>query len=455
MNRRTFVLRSSIAALIAACGQRTVASDATRKETVIIVGAGMAGLAAARTLHNLGYAVTLLEGRDRTGGRVWTSHLWPEIPVDLGASWIHGENNNPLTKLANTVGSKRLVTDYENSMLYETEGHAVSDKAERDTHRIFDKLVRLAFSNAADCETILEAIEGTALWKGMSKQQRQSVMHLMNTTIEHELAGSLNEISIASPDDAEELSGKDVIFPDGYSSLTDYLANGLDIKLEQIVEKIDYQNKKITVKTSKGQFLADRVIVTLPVGVLKNDTVKFEPALPADKQQAISATGSGLLDKLFLKFPYTFWDRDREILNWISDEHGRWNEWLNIAAYTNKPVLLGFNAADYAQKIEAWSDRDIVTDAMSVLRTIYGNEIPEPESWQVTRWGEDPFARGSYSFNAVGADHNSRTTLAEAIDSRLFFAGEATSVDYPATVHGAYFSGIDAAKAIINLHPLS
>lgn len=448
MDRRTFLFVCCMATLMAACGQKNVAKKSIKQESILVVGAGMAGLAAARTLHDLGYQVTLLEARDRIGGRVWTSHVWSDIPVDLGASWIHGVNNNPLTKLADQIGVIRAETDYDNAILYGTDGRVVGHDAELDITHLFNQLIREVYRNAAPGKTIVEVLESTPLWRELSSQQRRSIMHLINTTIEHELAGSINEISAVSADDAEAFSGEDVLFPDGYSAITHYLAKDLDIKLEQVVEKISYNNEDVIVKTHQTEFLADRIIVTLPIGVLKHNTVQFEPPLPADKQEAIAVMGAGVLDKLFLKFPYVFWDKDQEILNWISDEHGRWNEWLNLSPYINKPVLLGFNAADYARKIEMWSDQEIVADAMDVLKSIYGNDIPEPESWQVSRWATDPFARCSYSFNGVGANIDSRITLAQTIKNRLFFAGEATSEDYPATVHGAYLSGIKAALAI-------
>ncbi|MGH1541906.1 MAG: flavin monoamine oxidase family protein [Arenicella sp.] len=441
---------STVSILMAACKRREIKRPGSN-ESILIIGAGISGLAAARKLSDLGYHVTVVEARSRIGGRVWTSRLWPETTVDLGASWIHGVNNNPLTKLADKVKARRVETDYDNNILYGPEGDVVASDIERKMLHLCKKLVKILYRNASDNDTIFAVLERTSLWSSFSKQQREFVLHILNTTIEHELSGPLNEISAVNPSDSNQFSGEDVIFPDGYSAITDYLASGLDIRLEQLVEKISHTTESILIETERDEFMADRVIVTLPIGVLKQGTVQFEPQLPIEKQKSIKSIGSGLLDKLFLKFPYVFWDESEEFLNWVSTEHGRWNEWMNISAYTDTPVLLGLNAADYARKTEMWSDETIVADAMDVLRTIYEEDIPEPEAWQVSRWGTDPFARGSYSFNAVGADLNSRATLAETINNRVFFAGEATSEDYPSTVHGAYMSGIDAATAIIEL----
>jgi monoamine oxidase len=112
-------------------------------------------------------------------------------------------------------------------------------------------------------------------------------------------------------------------------------------------------------------------VVTVPLGVLQRGTITFEPALPARTQQAIARLGMGLLDKLWLRFPRVFWDRDVDLFGYVSTEHGRWNEWYDLSHHTAEPILIGFNAADYARLLEPQSDAEIVADAMSVLRTIY------------------------------------------------------------------------------------
>jgi monoamine oxidase len=115
------------------------------------------------------------------------------------------------------------------------------------------------------------------------------------------------------------------------------------------------------------------------------------------------------------------------------------------------PVLLGFNAADHGRKIEDWTDEQIVASAMQTLRTLFKRNVPEPLDYQITRWASDPYARGAYSFNALGSTPRMRDHLAQSLNSKVFFAGEATERTHFGTVHGAYQSGLRAAQEIMEL----
>ena len=434
--------------LSAAC-QQSAGNDSTDTgESILVIGAGMAGLGAARQLQDAGHTVMVIEGRDRIGGRVWTSRVWEDAPVDMGASWIHGVSGNPIAALAEEAGIETVKTDFDSWNFYDTDGQAVPEVSIETIESTASQLIASADAFSERGKTFKESIEATALWDGLSTRERQQVRSWLNTTLEHEYAGGLDELSAFRFDDADAFGGDDVVFPDGYGRLVEYLARDLDIRLGQVVEAISYGDDVVIVQTDKVEYIANRVIVTLPIGVLQSGEIRFDPALPEEKQVAIDVMGAGLLDKLYLRFPDVFWD-EAEWVDWISAEPGRWNEWLNISAYIGSPVLLGFNAAGYARKIDAWSDEEIVADAMDVLRTIYGADIPDPESWQMTRWALDPFARCAYSFNAVGASVRTREALAEPVGKKLFFAGEATSADFPSTVHGAYMSGLDAAATIM------
>jgi len=205
------------------------------------------------------------------------------------------------------------------------------------------------------------------------------------------------------------------------------------------------------VKTDQGNFNANQVVITLPLGVLQKGNVTFSPALPAAKQAAITDLDMGLLDKLYLRFPAIFWPTEPEILNFLGNGNGEWAEWLNIAHYTDKPVLLGFNASRIARQMETRTDAETVASAMQILRTVYGPQIPDPDSFRLTRWAQDPFALGSYSYLPPGTEPQIMDTLAAPVADRLFFAGEATYSDHPSTVHGAYLSGLREAEAILDL----
>lgn len=111
-------------------------------------------------------------------------------------------------------------------------------------------------------------------------------------------------------------------------------------------------------------------------------------------------------------------------------------------------MLVGFNAADHGRAIEALTDEKVVASAMRTLQTIFGDRIPDPTRFQITRWAQDPFASGSYSYNAVGSTPATRKTLAAPLEGRVFFAGEAVHPRYFGTAHGAYLSGLRAAQEI-------
>jgi len=117
---------------------------------------------------------------------------------------------------------------------------------------------------------------------------------------------------------------------------------------------------------------ADYVIVSIPLGVLQSGTVVFAPALPAIKQQAIGALGSGIVDHVALRFPQVFWDRRAEFIGHVDAQPGRWARWVNVAFYTGAPVLIGINAATYARELEGRTEAQVVADAMNVLGSIYG-----------------------------------------------------------------------------------
>jgi monoamine oxidase len=445
LSRRRF-LAVAVAA-VSASSHPVVAQ--TQTADVLVIGAGIAGLAAARALTDAGLRVKVLEARDRIGGRVNTSTELG-IPVDLGASWIHGVTGNPITQLARQAKLKTVPTDYDNiarrgpaGQLLEDTG--IDDLAEDVLERV-DAIARDRQRRKQPDITLRAGINQALAPMRLSADGVRNLEYAINTGVEHEFAADVSELSLYQRDYGDELGGGDVIFADGYTGIARALATGLDIVLNTAVTRIAHNARGVTVNTRTGMFAAPRAIITLPLGVLKGGAIQFDPPLPADKRAAIQKLGMGLLNKTVLRFSEVFWDDDVDLIGFVSTRRGEWAEWLNLAKLAEQPLLMGFNAGVYARALETRDDNATTRAALDVLRAMYGARIPEPTGVLISRWAADPFARGSYSFMTPGATEATREALAEPVAARLFFAGEATHDAYPSTVHGAYLSGVRAAN---------
>jgi len=420
---------------------------------VIVVGAGIAGLAAANELNSQGFDVIVLEARDRIGGRMWSSDDWSGSTVDLGASWIHGIENNPITDLAIKFGIETIVMDLNPSELYDYEGNWFGDEQQAQAWAMlgdFQEFIILENEIRERDASIQDALNSFVSREGLSMEEQEALSVPVYSSIELKYNAPASELSLFWWDIGESYGGDEVIFPQGYAQITNGLADGLDIKLEHVVTKIEYDGNGVNVVTNQGSFEGKYVICTVPLGVLKQGDIEFVPSLPQSKQNAIDKLGMGLMDKIYFLFPEAFWD-ETTFINHISKKNGGWMEFLNFKPFIDEPVLMAFSSGEYGIQLEKLSDEEIIAEGMDVLRKLYGDDIPEPEDYIITRWASDPFSRGSYSFTPVGATPADYDDLAEPVMNRLFFAGEATIKESPATVHGAYLSGIREAERIQNL----
>lgn len=432
---RRFVLGSALAAPLV-----VRAADAP----VVVVGAGVAGLAVARDLAARGQPVVVLEARDRIGGRIWTSRAWPDLPVDMGASWIHGTEGNPVTALARAAGARTVATSYDAGIALGPDGAEYGGDFDA-AGALIDKALARAEGWDAD-GSVWQAVTSSPAWDRADADLRRRVAHLVDGGLVQEYGGPADRISAWWGQEGDSYDGDDVLFPAGYDLIPAFLARGLDIRLNARVAEVAPDGVVLADGTG---IAASRVVVTVPLGVLKAGGVRFAQDLSPVRQAAVDRLEMGNLSKLWLRFDRVAWPDDVDWIEWLGPEAGRWAQWVSLARALDAPVLLAFHGGDAARAMDATDGNAAVALAHEALRAMFGSRFPAPVAAQQSRWSGDALSLGAYSFNPVGMREDDRDALAGADwDGALWFAGEACSADHFGTVHGAHLSALAVARAL-------
>lgn len=414
-------------------------------KTVIIIGAGISGLAAAEKLNSMGFNVIVFEAQDKIGGRLRTNRTL-DIAFDEGASWIHGIEVNPIVSLASKAGMETFTTKDESRKSYDLGGlersAAIYQNAEDELFRILETLVKSGNVNQS-FKTVFNNLypnkANDRLWK-----------FLLSTYITFD-CGDLDRLSSLLYNEGEEYSGVEKIVTNGYDTIANYLGKGLNIQLNQKVSKIDYFNNKVKITHNNNVTEADYVIVTVPLGVLKANAIIFDPALPNSKLNAIKSVGMNCVNKFLLTWDAAFWD-DVQYISYTPEVSDKFNYFVNTNKFQTKTnALMTFANAEYGRQTEQMTDEQVISEIMLHLKDIYGNGITNPKKMLRTKWQSNENSFGAYSYTAIETEMKHFEDLAKEIDNKLFFAGEHTEIDYFSTVHGAYLSGIREAEKIIKL----
>jgi monoamine oxidase len=415
-------------------------------QSVLVVGAGMAGLSAARVLADAQWPVRVLEARDRIGGRVHTNRDWG-VPLEMGASWIHGTTGNPLTELAQKARAQLVPTDYHGWAKLAVDPQLQPLDYHPKPWRNFVEQAR----DRVDGGSLGAAVNAAATSEELSASDRAQLAFYVATQIENEYAANADQLSATTFDKGDYIRGDQDVVTSGYDALPRLLADGLQIVLNTPVTAVARRDSAVIVRAGDRSFEGPAAIVTVPLGVLKSGAITFDPPLPEGHIHAVNALGFGVLSKSYFRFSRRTWDVENAFYQFIGTDPGVWSQWFTLPSAA-APIVLAFNAGDRGRSVESSFPKDLMTSALPIARQLFGDDI-SPVEVRSSTWSIDPYARGAYSFHAPGSGLDDRLRLQEPISDRLYLAGEAVGANNPATVTGAVLSGRHAAGQL--MHRLS
>ncbi|KAJ3396341.1 hypothetical protein HDU92_003400 [Lobulomyces angularis] len=500
-----------------------------KKINIIIIGAGISGITTAREIQNIFIEapeaerpnIIVLEARQRVGGRIFTFPLSSKFPnitktpgVDLAAQIVTGfEGGNPLDVIIRSQLQLGLYYLKNASIcpLHDIDGRPTDKEEDQFSERVFNECLNQACNsvlingqlkivtplekkfiasktelNLSLGEVIDHYLQNHSSFSELSESQLR-MFHWHQANLEFANATTLNNLSLHhwDQDDGYEFGGHHSMLKNGFGQVPEALKSGnkiqkeIKVKFNKIVDSIDIINTadgisesstegivKVTCR-DESEFEADAVVISIPLGTLKQKAIKFSPELPLWKSQAIERMGFGWFNKVVFVFPEVFWDPKVDVFGSVgSHVPGEINEYgeiiydpisyasnrgRNLVSTTGLPVLVSFVSGWAAVEMESESDAVIVNKAMTILaKILQGKRILNPIETIVTRWSKDEFSRGSYSYVANGSSGDDYDALGLTLWDKLFWAGEATNRHYPATVHGAYISGLRVATDISN-----
>jgi monoamine oxidase len=404
---------------------------------VAIVGAGAAGLGAARALENSGLSIIVLEARDRVGGRGHTIMAAPDVIFDVGCGWLHSAEKNSFVKIA---GQLNFEIDKTRPPWREQAFDEVFPGKERaDFIRALD-----AFYDRAEQAARKLAKTGSDSAASVCLEPGNRWNPMIDAISTYVNGSELDRVSVLDMDAYEDTEINWRVRR-GYGALMAAYGAPCPLALNTQVTRIDHSGMRVRIETSQGTLTSGKVIVTVPTNLIADEAIRFHPALPA-KVDAARGLPLGLADKVVLALS------EPEALPSDGNLRGATMRTAMGAFHLRpfgQPSIEGFFGGRFARELEHAGDGALAAQAIDEITALLGTDFrrrlkPLAES----RWAHDPFARGSYS-HALPGHAGMRAVLAAPVDGRLFFAGEATSPNFFSTAHGARDSGERAAGEVV------
>jgi monoamine oxidase len=408
----------------------------------VIIGAGAAGLSAAKALTERRLSFKMVEGSHRIGGRAYAEEIAPGVWFDLGCSFLHQGATNPFGPIADALG---IVLNHDRADALTSirgvhEGQPLSNESASGF---------IGYLHACDAAITVSAARG----------EDRAIIDLVDTenpfflTYANMMA-TINSVDIDETSAADyagfaEVEGDrklDIPVPGGFGNLVKAWGADVDVILNCAVEKVDWSGSGVTVETVKGTIHARTALVTVSTGILAANKIQFDPVLPDWKTDAYFGLPTGTLNKICLHFDKNVFGRNGLglIATWSEDGNHALIE-ASVNDNNTAIVYIGGRQGVWLEKQGQQASYDFALDRVA---DVFGNDVRKHVTrFIATAWATEPWTLGSYSCALPGQAYQ-RIELGKPIDDRLFFAGEATISGANSTCHGAYLSGIRAAEEI-------
>lgn len=421
-----------------------------KRYDVLIIGAGAAGLAAGRQLHDAGQSVLILESRDRIGGRIWTDGTFAEFPTELGAEFIHGENA-VTHDLVRQAGLTTIPVDRYGKLRwaqYSRPAQTLSDMPAQLRATITGLFAHYAAlpTHAPTPDVSLGAFMRERGWD-------DEALKMADVLLAQTCCASIETLSCADlirEMRADHAGKQEFRIREGYGALLKWLSRDLPLALNTSVRDVEWSDSGVKVITTDKDYEARRCIITVPVSVLARGSIRFTPALSSEKQTAIHAFRTEPATKLIYRFREPFWDPDLTFIchNGLA---ARW--WTPGYGRDGAAIIACFATADKARILDEQEENRALNWGLTELNWLLESRDQDLRRAYIdarrVSWGLDAFARGGYAHLPPG-QADARPALARPEENVLFFAGEATAFDSnPQTVHGAIESGWRAARECV------
>lgn len=398
---------------------------------IAVIGAGAAGIAAGCRLADAGANFVILEARSRIGGRAWTETI-EGMPIDLGCGWLHSGDRNPWTKIAETTG---FAIDRTPAPWTARRDLSMSEETRREFEEAMERFNRrvAAAADKGKDGPAADYLEHGCKWNG-----------LIDAISTYANGAELDRISVIDWQhyDDDNVNWRVV---EGYGTAISSYGKGLPVVLDCVVTQIDHSGPKIRIETSRGAVTAAAAIITLPTTMIANEAVRFTPALP-EKLSAAAGLPLGLADKVLLSVDRA---EDLPLETRLFGKTDRTGTGAYHLRPFGRPVIEGFFGGRLARELEEEGEGAFARFAIEELVSHLGSSLRSRlRALVASAWHSDRFALGSYS-HALPGNAGARVILAQPVENRLFFAGEACSAESFSTAHGAYETGVAAANAAI------